>query len=80
MKKIIFWIGVAVLVVGIVLFLYGYVTIQTINSIYIQPSYQFLFDPALKQRWDLAQMLQPLGLGVLALGAIMLLYGVLVKK
>jgi drug/metabolite transporter (DMT)-like permease len=80
MKKTIFWIGVAVLVVGIVVFSYGYTTIQNINATYIQLSYAFHMNPELKQQWDLAQMLQPLGLGLLALGAIMLLYGVFVKK
>jgi hypothetical protein len=33
-----------------------------------------------QQQRDLAELLQPIGLGLLALGAIMLAYGVLVKK
>ena len=70
------------MVVGIVLFGYGYATIQDIiakKSPYYLSQY-FLMYPEAKQQWDLAQMLQPIGLGLLALGAIMLLYGVFVKK
>lgn len=80
MKKTIFWLGVAVLVIGIVLFSYGYTTIQNMIAIYDNPSGMFFLHPEVKPQWELAQMLQPVGLGLLALGAIMLLYGVFVKK
>jgi len=70
MKKKVFWIGEIALVVGVALFYYDFSTIQNIYAIHTE----------LKQRWDLAQLLQPIGLGLLALGAIMLAYGVFVKK
>lgn len=79
MKKTIFWIGVAVFVVGIILFGYGFVTIQNMYATYTIPS-NFFYLPEVKQQWDLAQLLQSIGLGMLALGAIMLAYGVFVKK
>ena len=40
----------------------------------------FIMHPEVEQQWNLAQMLQPIGLGMLALGAIILAYGILVKK
>jgi len=82
MKKKVFWIGAIVLVVGIILFSYGYTTIQNIitsSNPYPLNSW-FIMHPEAQQQWDTAQMLQPIGLGLLALGAIMLLYGVFVKK
>jgi len=79
MKKKVFWIGVAVLVVGVILFGYGYITLQNLYATYTQPS-NFFYLPEVKQQWDLGQLLQPIGLGMLVLGAIMLAYGVLVKK
>jgi len=79
MKKIVFWIGVVVLTVGVIVFGYGYITLQNLYAAYTQPSY-FFDDPAVKLQWDLGQLLQPIGLGMLVLGAIMLAYGVLVKK
>lgn len=84
MKKIIFWIGVAVLVIGIVLFGYAYTTMQNIiaiaNSNISHPLDWLLTYGGYEQQWSLAQTLQPIGLGILVLGAIMLLYGLLVKK
>lgn len=80
MKKKVFWIGAIVLVVGVTLFGYGYTTIQNISATYgIFLSTTFITNPEVKQQWDLAQMLQPIGLGLLALGAIMLAYGLFVK-
>ena len=80
MKKKVFWIGAVVLVVGIVLFGYGYTTIQNMLAVYDNPSGMFYLYPEVKPQWDLAQLLQPIGLGMLALGAIILAYGILVKK
>jgi len=79
MKKTIFWIGVAILVVGIIVFGYAYTTIQNIRN---EPIYRMWvsLDPQVESQWNLAQTLRPIGLGLLALGAIMLLYGVFVKK
>lgn len=80
MKKTVFWLGAVVLVVGIVIFGYGYMSIQNMLAAYDTPSGMFSSHPEVKPQWDLAQLLQPIGLGVLALGTIMLLYGVFVKK
>jgi len=80
MKKKVFWIGLGILVVGVVVFGYSDYFIDNINSMYAQPSDAFLIHPNLKGQWDMAHMLQPIGLGLLALGAIMLAYGVFVKK
>jgi len=46
----------------------------------MSPSMYFSDYPEIKQQWDLAYTLQPIGLGLLALGANMLAYGVFVKK
>jgi len=78
MKKAVFWLGVAVLVVGIVLFSYAYMTIQNINATAIRFMGSFL-DPQVESQLFQAQILQSVGLGLLALGVIMLLYGVFVK-
>ena len=75
MKKAVFWLGVAVLVVGIVLFSYAYMTIQNINATAIRFMGSFL-NPNVESQLFLAQILQSVGLGLLALGAIILLYGV----
>jgi len=82
MKKTVFWIGVIVLVIGVALFAYGYSTIQNIKDSagYVPLVSYFLIYPALKQQWDLANLFQPIGLGMLVLGAIMLAYGLWVKK
>jgi len=77
MKKTIFWIGVAVLVFGIVLFSYSYSTIQNLIP---YTHFPFSLDSQQQAQWDLMNLIQPVGLGLLALGAIMLLYGVFVKK
>jgi len=74
MKKAIFWLGVAVLVVGIVLFSYAYATIQNINATAIRFIGSFL-NPQVESQLFQAQILQSVGLGLSALGAIMLLYG-----
>jgi hypothetical protein len=75
MKKAVFWLGVAVLVVGIVVFSYAYMTIQNINATAIRFMGSFL-NPNVESQLFLAQILQSVGLGLLALGAIILLYGV----
>ena len=75
MKKAVFWLGVAVLVVGIVVFSYAYMTIQNINATAIRFMGSFL-NPNFESQLFLAQILQSVGLGLLALGAIILLYGV----
>lgn len=83
MNKKVFWIGVVVLVVGIVLFYYCYSTIQDIKYRVDSTPYSldlyFLVYPAAKQQWDLANLLQPIGLGVLVFGVIILAYGLLVR-
>lgn len=78
MKKAIFWLGVAVLVVGIIIFSYAYISIQNINATAIRFMGSFL-NPNVESQLFLAQILQSVGLGLLALGVIMLLYGVFVK-
>ena len=81
MNKKIFWVGVVVLVLGISLFYYGYTTIQNIEDSagYVPLVSYFLIYPQVKQQWDLANLLQPIGLGMLVLGAIMLAYSVFKK-
>jgi len=78
-KKLVFWISVAVLVIGIIVFGYGYITLQNLYATYTISS-DFFYLPEVKQQWDLAQLLQRIGLGVLVLDAIILAYGILVKK
>ena len=84
MKKAVFWIGVAVLTVGIIVFGYAYTTMQNIiaiaNSNPSHPLDWLLTYGGYAQQWNLAQTLQPIGLGLLALGAIMLAYGLWAKK
>ena len=82
MNKVVFWIGGIALVVGIVLFAYGYTTIQNILALaYPYPLSTYLtIYPEVETQWYLAQTLQPLGIGLSALGAIILAYGLLVKK
>lgn len=81
-NKKVFWMGVAVLVVGIMVFAYGYQTIQNIkDSAYPYPLSTYLtIYPEIETQWYLAQVLQPLGFGLLVLGAIILAYSLLVKK
>jgi len=81
MNKRIFWIGVIVLVVGVVFLAYGYSTIQNITSqAGLSGVEYYLFRyPQYRQQWDLANILQPIGLGLLILGIIMLAYGFLKK-
>jgi hypothetical protein len=78
-KKLVFWISVAVLAVGIIVFCYGYITLQNLYATYTISS-DFFYLPEVKQQWDLAQLLQRIGLGVLVLDAIILAYCILVKK
>lgn len=81
MKKTIFWVGASVLIAGIILFYYGYSTIQNIitsSDPYPLNSW-FILHPEAEQQWNLAQMLQPIGLGLLVFGAIMLAYSMFVK-
>ena len=77
MKKIIFWIGVAVLVIGIVLFSYSYSTIQNLTP---YTHFPFSLDSQQQAQWDLMNLIQPISLGMLVLGVIILAYGLLVKK
>jgi len=74
----VFWIGAGILVVGIVLFRYSYSTIQNISAAYPRGIPYTL--PETKQKLDLAQMLQPTGLGLLALGTTVIVYSVFMKK
>ena len=76
MKKKMFWVGAGILIVGVVLFVYGYTTIQ---NMYGSFEHLRLHSSEVRQRWDLAHLLQSVGLGMIVLGAIMLLYGILVK-
>ena len=83
MNTRVFWIGVIgviILVVGVILFNYGYSTIQNIihgargwDSL----EHYFSHNPELRLQWDLANIFQPMGLGLLVLGIIMLVYGAL---
>ena len=76
MKKTVFWIGVAVLVIGIVMFAYGYMTLQNMHTTYGSfLSTALAFHQELKQQWDLANTLEPVGLGIFVLGVIVLVYG-----
>lgn len=77
MKKKVFWIGVAVLIVGISLLSYGYTTIQ---NMYASWEHLSLYRSEVRLRWDLAQILQPIGLGMLVLGAIIIAYSLFVKE
>ena len=38
------------------------------------------FHPELKQQWDLANTIEPIGLGIFVLGAIVLAYGLWAKN
>jgi len=71
-----------VLVAGIIMFAYGYETIQNIKDrAYPYPLSTYLtIYPEVETQWYLAQALQLFGLGILVLGAIMGAYGLLVKK
>ncbi len=82
MKKTIFWVGAIILVVGVVFLAYGYSTIQnTIAQASISGVEYYLYRyPQYRLQWDLANILQPVGIGALVLGAIMLAYGLLAKK
>jgi len=82
MEKKVFWVGVIVLVVGVVLLAYGYSTIQNIKSEAGLGGVGWYLDlyPQYRQQWDLANLFQPIGLGMLVLGAIILAYSLLVKK
>jgi len=83
MNTRVFWIsviGVIILVVGVILSSYGYTTIQNIihgargwDSL----EHYFSHNPELGLQWDLANIFQPIGLGLLVLGIIMLAYGAL---
>lgn len=77
MKKTVFWIGAVVLVVGIIMFAYGYSTIQNLRPL---TQFPFHLDSQQQAQWDLVNLLQPIGLGILVLGVIMLLYSLFVKK
>lgn len=81
-NKKVFWIGVAVLVVGITLFAYGYQTIQNIkDSAYPYPLSTYLtIYPEIEAQWYMAQILQPIGLGMLVLGGFILGFGLRVKN
>lgn len=63
------WIGTFVLVIGTILVGYVY-----INLLDIAPNVEA------EQAWDLAIMLQPIGLGILVLGVTMIVYVTFTKK
>lgn len=82
-KRKLFWVGVVMLVVGTALSIFGYWIIQyiTTKAVRLLPlSYFFHCYPRFQQQWNLALMLQLIGLGMLALGEIMIAYSILVKK
>jgi len=89
----VFWIGVIVLVVGVVLFGYGSLMIPSLFEKMREITQESLIDWALgsgmstsspfqivEQQLFLMQLLQLTGLGMAVLGAIMLVYGFGVKK
>jgi len=79
MKKTVFWIGIVFLVVGTALFSYAFTTIQNIYIVHGDWG-RYFYLPEVELQWKLAQTLQSIGLGMLAIGAIMTVYGNLVKK
>ncbi len=79
MKKTVFWIGIVFLIVGTALFSYAFTTIQNIYIIHGDWG-RYFYLPEVELQWKLAQTLQSIGLGMLATGAIMAVYGNLVKK
>lgn len=84
------WLGVGFLVVGAVLFVYGFVAVQSLfeelRELSIPPfqAYPWLSAPSpflvLETRLFLVQFLQLVGLVMAVLGAVMLAYGRWVKK
>ena len=76
MKKTVFWICVAVLVVGIVAFAYAYSIIQNLRPL---TQFPFSLDDQQQAQWDSANLIQPIGLGMIVLGVIVLAYGLFVK-
>lgn len=82
MKEIVFWIGAVLLVIGVILFGYGYMTIENIKTAAGSPlglPIYFNMYKDEKMKWDLATLAQPVGVGISVLGAIMLAYGFLKK-
>lgn len=84
MNTRVFWIGVIgviTVVVGVILFEYCVTTIQNIihDASWGWDSLEHYFShkPELRLQWDLANIFQPMGLGLLELGIIMLAYGAL---
>ena len=88
----VFWIGVGVLIGGVVLFGYGSVTVQSLFEEMRELS-MHLIETALgsgmstsspfqvlEEQLFLMQLLQLIGLGLALFGAVMLVYGLGVKK
>ena len=81
------WTGVGVLIVGVVLFGYGFVAVQSLFEELQElsiPHYPLLPGPSpfshLEARLFFVQVLQLVGLVMAVLGAVMLAYGLWVKK
>jgi len=86
----VFWIGVGVLIGGVILFGYGSLTVQNLFEKMREPL-MHPFEPfpwlsgsspfqLLEEQLFLVHLLQLMGLGMAVLGAIMLAYGLWVKK
>lgn len=86
-----FWTGVGVLIVGVILFGYGSLTIPSLFE-KLQYMYTHLVETAVntgmgsspfqvvEQQLFLMQLLQLIGFGMALFGAVMLVYGLGVKK
>jgi len=86
-----FWIGVGVLIGGVILFGYGFLTVPNLFE-EMQERYTHLVETAvntgmgpspvqiLEEQLFLVQLLQVIGLGMAVLGAIMLAYGLWAAK
>ena len=93
MRKKVFWIGAVVLVVGVILFGYGSLTVQNLfermrelftraRFIEVALSSGMSVSPVqiLEEPLFLVQLLQLMGLGMAVLGSILSAYGLWVKK
>ena len=91
MRKKVFWIGAVVLVVGVILFGYGSLTVQNLFE-RMRELFTHLIETALssgmgpspfqilEEQLFLVQLLQLMGLGMAVLGSILSAYGLWVKK
>lgn len=86
-QKMVFWIGVGVLIGGAVLSIYGFITVQSLFEELRElsiPHYPLMPGPSpfphLEARLFFVQVLQLVGLLMAVLGSVMLAYGLWVKK